>query len=150
MELKVNIDKIKKSSFRFYFGILMFLFSIIAVIYSILRPDWFYLFYGIFFGFMSLSHIYEGRGKSLNSLFGKRFIAIDEEKIIIKSYTLKEAQIIEWQGIKSIKYGVAKIEINEKPDKTIFIDYSDLSYNLVQKIKETILRIAENKRITIT
>ena len=150
MELKVNIDKIKKSSFRFYLGILMFLFSIIAVIYSIISSDWFYFLYGIFFGFMSLSHIYEGLGKSLNSLFGKRFITIDEEKIIIKSNTLKEAQIIEWQGIESIKYGVTKIEINEKPDKTIFIDYGDLSYNLVQKIKETILRIAENKRITIT
>ncbi len=99
---------------------------------------------------MSMSYIYEGRGKLLNSIFGKRFINIDEEKINIKLNTFKIAHTIDWKSIESIKYGSTKIEINDKTHKTIFIEYSNLSYNLVQKIKDTISTIGKKREIIIT
>ena len=147
MELFIDLNKTKKSNSKFYFGIIVILFTIISFIYGIFAANWFLIGYSIFLALTGINNLVEGRGKSANSIFGKRFIFINEDKISIKLKTLKAAQTIYWQSIVSIKYGATNIEITDKTNITILIEYSELSYKMVQQIKDSISSIGKKKNI---
>ena len=147
MELFIDLNKTKKSNSKFYFGIIVILFTIISFIYGIFAANWFLIGYSIFLALTGINNLVEGRGKSANSIFGKRFIFINEDKISIKLKTLKAAQTIYWQSIVSIKYGATNIEITDKTNITILIEYSELSYKMVQQIKDSISLIGKKKNI---
>ena len=144
MNLIIDLNKIKKSKPRFYFGLVMLLFSIIVFFYSMIVSDWVSTSYSLFFVLVSFNHIYEGKGKLLNSIFGKRFIIIDEERVSIKIKTFKKAQTINWSNIDSIKYGLSRIELKDKKQSLVIIEYGNHSYELVQKIKETLSAIEKS------
>ena len=94
---------------------------------------------------MGLRHIYEGRGKSINSIFGERFLSVDEEKIEFKEKSRKQSIVIYWDSVESIKFAATKFVINSKEKRKTEIEYGKLSYTVVQQLKETLSTIEKKK-----
>jgi hypothetical protein len=147
MELKIDFNEVPKSKYRYYLGFVMLFFSIILFIYSIYTLSLFFILYFFFFSVMSFSHIYESGGKSINSIFGERFLKIDEEKVEFKDKTLKQSTTIYRDNIDSIKFATTKILINSKDDSKIEIEYGKLNYTKVQQLKEKLEIFGKEKMI---
>jgi hypothetical protein len=147
MELKVDFNQVPKSKNRYYLGFVMLIFSLILFIYSIYTLNFFFISYFFFFSIMSFSHIYESSGKSINSLFGERFLQVNEEKVEFKEKSRKQSKTIYWDNIESIKFATTMILIKSKEDSKIEIEYGKLSYTTVQQLKETLSTLGKGKKV---
>ena len=147
MDFKVDFNELPKSKNRYYFGFVLLLFSFIILIYSIYTSNFLLTSYFFFLSLMSLGHIYEGSGKSMRSLFGERFLKVDEEKIEFKEESRGQSKSLYWDNVESIKFATTKIVINSKEDSKIEIEYGKLSYTVVQQLKETLATIGKEKEI---
>jgi len=145
MELKIDFNKVPKSKYRYYLGFVMLIFSIIVFFYSIYASNLFFILYSLFFSIMSFSHIFEGSGKSINSIFGERFLKVDEDKIEFKEKSRRQSKTIYWNNIESINFATTKVVVNSKENQKIEIEYGKLSYVIVQQLKETLLAIEKQK-----
>lgn len=66
---------------------------------------------GILFLVNAILHILQGMNYRIESLFGKAFVSIDEEKIGVKKKVFDKLQTIEWNNIKSINHYLDKYKI---------------------------------------
>ncbi len=107
--------------------------------------DWFYSAYFMLFG---ISIIMTGQGYSLDRLFGKAFIEITDNKIRLKTGVFDKLQVIDWDKVHSIEYHLNYFRITKKDKSTIKLSLGKLEHTVIQEIKETIIQIADNKRIT--
>jgi hypothetical protein len=92
--------------------------------------------------------MYEGKGKSTTSLFGKRFLYIDEEKIEFKPQIFEESTVVYWDDIESVDFKTTKIIISTKNKQNVEIDYAKLSYEIVQRLKEVLRAIEKKKHLS--
>ena len=155
MELKIDLLKRdSKSFFRIAFGIFLLLWAYVLIANRVIhkeliRPaDW------ICFGGFSLSgvfHFIEGLGYSFERLFGKAYILINTEFILVKTGIFTKEQTIYWDNIKSINYN--RISENLKIEKTdnanVIIDFHKFGQYFNGEIKETIGCIAKEKNIQL-
>lgn len=147
MEFKVDFNELPKSKNRYYLGFVELIFAIILFIYSIYTFNLWFISYFFFFSIMSFLHIYEGSGKSINSIIGERFLKVDEEKIEFKEKSRKQSKSIYWNDIESIKFATTKIEINSKENDKTEIEYGKLSYTIVQQLKDAVATIGKEKEV---
>ena len=145
MDFKIDFNELPKSRNVCYLGFAMLTFSIILLFYSIYTTSLYLILYFFFFSIMGLRHIYEGRGKSINSIFGERFLSVDEEKIEFKEKSRKQSIVIYWDSVESIKFAATKFVINSKEKRKTEIEYGKLSYTVVQQLKETLSTIEKKK-----
>jgi hypothetical protein len=145
MDFKIDFNELPKSRNVYYLGFAMLTFSIILLFYSIYTTSLYLILYFFFFSINGLRHIYEGSGKSINSIFGERFLSVDEEKIEFKEKSRKQSIVVYWDNVESIKFAATKFVINSKEKKKIEIDYGKLSYAIVQQLKETLSAIEKQK-----
>ena len=77
----------------------------------------------------------EGSGKSINSIFGERFLKVDEEIIELKKRV--ESKSIYWDNIESIKSSTSKVLINSKENDKTEIKYLRIIYpsKILSKIR---------------
>jgi hypothetical protein len=151
MEYKRDLLKnTDKSILRVIFGILFCAISILWIIArladneSIRLFDWFYS--GIFV-LLGLTHIFAGRGISIESFFGKAFVHIDKEMIDIKLGVFEKEYKIDWREIKSIDCKSGDFTIQKLDNSSIFFPVSKLGYSNVISIKDIISKLAESKDI---
>ena len=152
MELNVDLlKKDEKSFFRVGVGILFIIISCMQIITRItheevIRPfDWFYS--GIF-ALGGIAHIVEGLGLfSFDRIFGKAYILINSELILLKPSVFNKEQSVYWNNIKSIDYKPNKLKIETIDDTNVIINLSLVSFLLKQEIRRTIDCIAKEKNI---
>ncbi len=145
MNFKIDFNEVPKSKLRYYLGYILLMASLVAFVYSIYASNFYFIFYFFFFSITSLSHIYEGSGKSIHSIFGERFLKIDDIKVEFKEKSRKQSESIYWDNIESIKFVTTKVVINSKDKQKIEIKFEKLNYTVVQKLKETITAIEKQK-----
>ncbi len=146
MELKVDLNAMPKSRIRYYVGIVLLISSFILLIYSIKEFEIFYIAYSLFLCAMSFIHIYEAKGKSSASLFGKRFLYVNEKKIEFKPQLFKKSTIVYWDDIVTVDYAATKVIINTKNKQNMEIDYGWFSYEIVQRLKKVLRAIEEKNK----
>lgn len=153
MELKKDLlKKGKKSLYRIIIGFLFIAFSIAWVYtrYPENKPirvfDWSY--FGVF-ALNGVIHLIEGFGISISKFFGKAYISIDKENIIVKSSIFEKEQRIVWNEIESIEFKPTRILFIKINNTQMNIDYSKLEYEIILKIKESINQFAKEKSIEI-
>jgi hypothetical protein len=151
MEFKKDLlKKQRKSIFRIIIGILLFVISIVWITDRIMDNltirlfDWSYT--GIF-ALNGIIHTFEGLGFSIASLFGKAYISIDNEQILIKRGIFDKEQKIYWNSIKTIFYKLNKFRIQNIDNTDMTLDLTKFDYELKNEIKEIIENIAKDKRI---
>lgn len=152
MELKIDLLYTeKKSIFRIILGIAILVVSVGWIIarskdYQHLNfLDW------LFAGFMILngiSHTLGGSGYAINRLFGKAFVEIDENIILIKPTLFDKTQEVAWRDIASMEYMANKYRITLTDGKIVILHLSKLEYLLKKNIKEAIGAIAAAKGIS--
>ena len=151
--MEFKIDLLKKDSKRLYSmasGIIisvMLCVWIISKVIAGIRPfDW------VIFGLAvlcSIFHFVEALGFSAYRLFGKAYIVINSECILLKAGVLKKEQSVDWDNIKSIDYNRISEELRiEKKDNTnMIVGFYKLGRSFNSEIKETINCIAKDKEI---
>ena len=155
MELKIDLLKRdSKSFFRIAFGVIMFLLACAWIANRVIHKELIRSFDWIYFGFFSLSgvfHFIEGLGYSAERLFGKAYILINTEFILVKTGIFTKEQTIYWDNIKSINYN--RISENLKIEKTdnanVIIDFYKFGQYFNGEIKEAIGCIAKERNIQL-
>ena len=149
MELRRNLLKISEPSrFRIILGIGSIIFSglwIIVRAYEdshISLSDWIYSALFLLYGTI---YTIEGFGVAFLSLFGKSYIAIDQEAIRIKNGVFEKEQNIPWSDIQSIEYNTMSFRIKRLNEKEQILNLPRMDYTLIQEIKKVIGSIAEDK-----
>jgi hypothetical protein len=154
MEFKKNLleNDEKKSIYRILVGFIFIALSIawIYTRYTDNQPirvfDWLY------FGFFALNgtiHLIEGFGIPITLFFGKAYISINKENIIVKSRIFEKEQRIAWNEIVSIEFKPTRILFIIINNTQMNIDYSKLEYEIVIKIKESLNLFAKEKNIEL-
>lgn len=151
MELKKDLlKKNKKSLFRIILGILFLVISILWITDRIIdnltiRPfDWLYTAILLLNGFVTTI---DGFGVSIERLFGKAYIFIDNEQISIKRGITDKEQKIYWKSMKAIDYKLNKFRIQNIDNTSMTLDLSKFEFALKNEIKETIICMAKEKNI---
>jgi hypothetical protein len=106
--------------------------------------DWFYT---AIFGLNGLVHIIAGLGYSIESIFGKAFIKIDNDNINIKLGIFEKEKKVNWKDILSIDYKPNNFKILKRDNSIQLFSISKLDYSCISEIKEIISRLAEDKKI---
>ena len=154
MELKIDLLKGKKKApYRIVFGIIFVLLGI-AIFFSKIKAngtanlfDW---IYSGLFAFLGVTHIVEGFGAySFDRLFGKAYVLINSESILLKASVWSKKQFVNWSDIKFIDYKLNKFEIEKTDGSTMIIDLFELSYKLVIEVKQAIFCIAKEKNLPL-
>ncbi len=147
MKYEINFNELPKSKYKLYLGYFSLSFSLILLYYSIQTLQTLPGLYFIFFFVQGISSLVEGKGKSINSFWGERFLRIDDEKIEYKLKSRKPATIIYWDDVENIEFSTSKVIIKVKGKDEEQIEYGEFSYSSVQKLKESINSIAKTKGI---
>ena len=143
MELYVNLyrKRTEKSLLRILFGIAFLLFATAWIVIRLIEDKNITPFDWIYFGFFTLNgafHLIEGLGYSFDSFFGKAYMLINSEFILLKTSAYDKEQTISWSDIKSIGFKVNKLEIKKTDNKNRFVNLSNIDNVSINKIKETV------------
>lgn len=116
-------------------------------------PHYAPVFDSVMYSFLFLIGVfytYSGLGFSLKRLFGKAFIIIDNEEILVKLDAFDKKQQIQWRDIKSIIYKSNSCYIIELSDKSRVLNLSKLDHSLMVNVKEVMSTIARENGLTIS
>lgn len=143
----------KKSVFRIIIGILFFVISIAWIVDNEVNGQVISLLDGLLFGIIVMNgfvHSIEGFGFSLARLFGKAYIQIDSDRIVVKTGVLTKEQSVYWQDIKSISYKPIRYKVVKTDDTSMVFNLSKLDYSLIKEIKSAIVEIADEKGLEVS
>ncbi len=133
--------------------VLGIIFLFVAVVWLISRIrenleiglfDW---FYSVIFALNGLFHFIEGYGFSVEKLFGKAFILINNQTIDIKLGAMEKEYKFDWQEIKSIECKFDNFIIQTLDNSSIYFPISKLDYSTIREMKKIISKISETKNI---
>jgi len=151
MEYTRDLLKVKKKSkFPLFLGIASFAIAIIWIWMKLIyneRIETFDWFYSIVFLLNGVSHTSTGLGYSIERIFGKAFIQIDDQVIYVKTGVLDKGQKVYWSEIQSIDYKPNKFTITKKDDSTSTIELTKLEYSVIQETKDAIETRANDSNV---
>jgi hypothetical protein len=152
MNYKKDLLKIKKSKFRTILGMLFLAYTIYYFIDKFMGNsgirviDWLNI---IIFALNGTIHTMEGFGISFPGLFGKAFISIDKDVIIIKERVIRAERKILWEEVTSVSSNYKIIQFSTLQGLTIVLKYSKYGYAESQLMKDAVYQIATEKGISI-
>lgn len=152
MEINEDLLKIEKSKFKIILGILSLFIAILWILIQIVDNGTIGIFdsiYSIVFFLNGIVNIIEGRGNSSSMLFGKAYILINDENILLKKTIFDKEKKVCWKEIVSIKWMSNNFVFDTANEKSLTINMSKFHYSLVRKINETVENIAKEKNIKI-
>jgi hypothetical protein len=151
MELKKDLlAKEKRSIFRMVLGLLFLLIaghrpiSKAMMNVEITTFDWAYI---VVFALNGIMHLVVGFGYSLNKLFGRAFVVINNELISVKTKINRKETTVYWKEIKCIDFSYSKLVIGKADNTKLNIAIGNLTYETKKAIKATIVQITEDKNI---
>lgn len=108
--------------------------------------DW--IFSTIFF-WNGIYWIIIGLGFQVERIFGKAYVKIDSDKILVKTGAFEKLHEISWNEINSIYYNSGCFIIKRKNSSDYKIRLSNLKYSTIQEIKAVVDKISKSKNISI-
>jgi len=153
MEYAIDLLKnSKKSKPRIFFGLAMIVLSLLYIYLKIEDSEPVAIFAWIYSGVFlisGLANILEGFGYSIDKVFGKAYIEINDKEIKIKTDIFIREESISWDNIDKIEYKTNKFLITKK-DSTVFTFYlSKFEYAVVQEIKNVVVKMSNNKGVKV-
>lgn len=142
----------KKSKSATIFGIISCILAITIIVINYLNHENipFYLWiFSIYFLLSGIANIMAGQGHSIDRLFGKAFIEINNEKISLKTGVLQKVQAVNWKEIDSIDYKLNNLIITKTDKAMVKLALNRLEYSVIQEIKEVVNIIGTDKEIDI-
>ena len=151
-ELSINLISIpEKSKSRRIIGLICLLLGLATIILMLKTeehvPVSMYLMC-IYLILEGIIFYLAGLGVSICSLYGEAHIRIDCSEIRIKKSIFSKECILFWDQIDRIIFSVICIRFRLKDGKEKKLDYNNLDYGNIQKIKNTIRSIIKLKAIT--
>lgn len=107
--------------------------------------DW--LFAGIMI-LNGINHTLGGFGYEISRLFGKAFVQIDENLILIKTGIFEKEQKVLWSNIASMEYMANKYRITLTDSSIVILHLANLDFLMKMNIKDVIASIAAAKGIS--
>lgn len=144
MEIKIDLLAKRKSIIRIIFGLLVLVYVVFLALRAGEVSDYFGL---VIFGLIAWINLIEGYGYLPQKVFGKAFIEINYNVIVVKTRVGRKAISICWDKITSINFRYTELLIEKKDSSELSIDTKDLSYEIQNEIKEAIIKIASEKEI---
>ncbi len=152
MEIHQDLLRIEKSNFRIILGVLSLILAITFFMIEMIdngSMSTFYFIYFLFFFLNGIVNIIEGKGISSSKFFGKAYILINKEKVLIKKSILNKEKSVYWNEIESIRLASNNFVFETFNKELLTIKLSEFNYSLIQKIKETVGNIAKENNIEI-
>jgi hypothetical protein len=152
-ELSINLVVIPaRSKTRKAVGIITILIAISWLTANIIYKGTLSLFdivYSLFFSIYGIFFTLDGAGISAKSWFGESYIRINTEGLYIKKSVFKKEWVLLWNDIEQVEITVIKIKftLSDKTHKEL--DYDNLEFEHIQKIKQTINSLAKEKNIRL-
>lgn len=144
MEIEVDLLAKKRSIIRIIFGLLV----LVYIVFLVLREEEVSDYFGLgVFGLIAWINLIEGYGYSPQKVFGKAFILINNNVIVVKTKVRRKAISICWDKIASINFRYTELLIKKKDSSGLSINTKDLSYETQNEIKEVIIKIASEKEV---
>lgn len=141
---------IRKKFWRYFAIIGLAVFAIAYIILAIKEPKGINIFNASFWSLWASIHIFQiVSGKSINALFGKQYIHVNEKKIEIKPQIFKKATIINWSDLKSIKMKPTYLLVKSKLGDEIKIDFKLIDYIAVQDLKSIIKTLVQKWKVEL-
>lgn len=153
MELKLNFfERKEKSIFSQIAGVFYILVFFVFRFWFDEEPLDFWDLLVAFFGLLAgCLFILQGRGFYYPSLWGRAYVDVDENEIIIKTRALDKERKLCWDDLDSIKFLFNGILFLKKNGETEKVRYSDVIEREKKKQVESVLtKISQNKNIEVT
>ncbi|HKK43714.1 MAG TPA: hypothetical protein VJ963_14955 [Bacteroidales bacterium] len=151
-ELIINLIRIpEKSKIRSVLGLTYLFFGLTIIILILLIEGRLSVLMSLICIFLVLDGIIfyiDGLGISISGLFGEAYIWIDNSEIRVKKSIFSKESILFRDHIDRIVISVICIRFKLKDGTGKKLDYSNLDYTNIQKIKKTIRTIMAEKGIT--
>ena len=153
MEYKQNLLERRKSKLRIALGFVFIVYSIFYFIDKFLgnsdirTVDWISI---IIFALNGLVHTMEGFGYSTASLFGKAYLTIDKNAIVIKERVIHSEHKFHWDYVKSVSANHKSLQISMINGLIYSLKYSKYGYSEGRQIKQILYQIATEKGIATT
>ncbi len=151
IDLIQNPKQIKSKFWRYtaIFAIILFIgFYIVTAVLEQKKSFYFSAFFWTIWGILYLYSLITG--KSLERLFGKKYIHLTETFIELKPKLNQKVVHIDWDEIESIKMKPTYLVVKSKKGDEIQIDFKVLDYLSVQNIKSAVREIVEKKKIALS
>lgn len=155
MSLKINLLKIEEQPAKKRRLLIVFMASylafLLAMILFVKKSDnliyWFYLVFLSSWGMVTILNSY---GISLKSFFGKAYIDIDDNEIVIKATTAEKEFRINWSQVRKIEFTYNGILFSEKDGNLQRVKYSEfMKSDYRRQIEEMLREIADRKAIEL-
>jgi hypothetical protein len=154
--MEIHIDLLKnrsKSIPMIILGLAAFGFLAFILIYSHYVRTYHYapLFDDMQYAILILIGVfftYAGFGFSFLKLFGKAFVIIDKERIIIKTNVIGKEHRAQWSEIKSVRFDINQNLLIDTHYESQFINLSKLNYDIIKDMKKAIYRIAAERGLS--
>ncbi len=150
---ELNIDLIRipeKSKTRRVLGLIYLFFGLAIIILLISFEErisvWMYLLC-IYLVLEGIVFYLDGLGVSISGLFGEAYIRINDSEIKIKRSIFSKGSILFWDHIDRIGISVIGIRFKLKDEMIRHIDYGNLDYGNIQKLKNAIRAVMAEKGI---
>ena len=134
-------------------GVLFLLIAGHRAVFKILENDGITTFdwaYIVVFALNGIMHLVVGFGYSLNKLFGRAFVVINNELISVKTKINRKETTVYWKEIKCIDFSYSKLVIGKTDNTKLNIAIGDLTYDTKKAMKATIAQITDDKNIACT
>ncbi len=138
-------DFLQNQKLSWIYIILGILWILPSVFYDLLQDERVSKF--IFFLIIGLIIISRGLGIPFEKLFGKKFIYVSEDRLLIKLKVLKKGIVLGWDEIASLELWPGKVIITTHNAGEQSADISETAPQVRHDFLQTIIRIAEQKKI---
>lgn len=142
----------RKSTLALILGLLSFAFAILWISLKLTEKDALSAFDWLYSTFIFLYGVWltvSGLGYSIERLFGKAYIQIDDAAIKIKMGVFDKEQYIEWSAVSSVNYKPNNFTVTRNDATACKIKMAKLDYSTIQEIKNIIYKIANDKKISV-
>jgi len=142
--MDIKIDLLQQSKIKNKFALYGLTIVVLLMIFAEFKfADWNYEIEGykliipVFWTIWGISALYQiFTGKKIESIFGKAYIDINKEFVKYKPSVLSKEKAIKWENAKKIDNKPTYIEITDKNNEVLKIDFKHFEYLKVVEIKK--------------
>ncbi|MEE4196894.1 MAG: hypothetical protein V2I54_04565 [Bacteroidales bacterium] len=136
--------------FQLFLGILFLIIAVAFIVLEFLEGGLtlFGWIYSLILFLNGVVILLQYRGINADRIFGKKFLRITPEKICYKPSHRSKEQVISRKEVEAIHFNLSSVDI-VSGTRTLTINYQPQSYQDIQKLKQILIQIAEQKGIPV-
>ena len=141
-----------RSNFKLIFGIIFLIVSVAWLLEKYVQgenPNWFDFVLAAIMFLNGVLHLSFGVGYSLEGIFGKAFIRINDQEIVVKPSAFENRQQMDWREVHCVNFDYSQIVVDGINKNHISIFTSDLDSASEKELKALMQDIAVRKGIGV-